>query len=316
MAGEWIAVDLALDQKPEVQELIDTTGEPVETVCFRLWKLWGWASMHCADGTARMTLPRLVRTCGGNEAFWLAVAAVGWLEIDETAATVAVPGWDRRFSQAAKARLQHADRSRAYEDRNPGRKAGVGPPGARAPDDPALTRRRGEENRISSSSAREASLEAGQAWRRLRLAWNTGASTDSRRRAWKPAEAPVGSEAVIEADGWLDAALEAIPRLAGCRYFDSPVTMTQFLLPGFVQKVLGGQYDSPKTQAKAARTAGDADRPPPRVDPAFEAARKATEEREAARREAEHRRLDAAADGDDLENVKRTVVAKLRQVAK
>ena len=54
MAGEWIAVDIALDQKPEVQELIDTTGRPVESVCFLLWKLWGWASMHCGDGTARM----------------------------------------------------------------------------------------------------------------------------------------------------------------------------------------------------------------------------------------------------------------------
>jgi hypothetical protein len=121
MAGEWIAYDLALPQKPEVQELIDTTGLPVQEVVFNLLNLWGWASMHCADGTARMTIPRLVRTCGATEDFWNAVASVGWLEIDETVATVAVPGWDRRFSQAAKSRAQQADRSRDHEERNPGR---------------------------------------------------------------------------------------------------------------------------------------------------------------------------------------------------
>jgi hypothetical protein len=122
MAGEWIAYDLALPAKPEVQELMDETGQPVEVVVYRLLQLWGWASMHCSDGTARMTLPRLVRTCGGDEAFWLAVASVGWLEIDETAATVAVPGWDRRFSQAAKSRAQHQDRAKAQNDREPERR--------------------------------------------------------------------------------------------------------------------------------------------------------------------------------------------------
>lgn len=52
---------------------------------------------------------------------------------------------------------------------------------------------------------------------------------------------------MIAASGWLEAALEAIPRLAGCRYFDSPVTLHQFTADGFVAKVLGGQYDAAKT---------------------------------------------------------------------
>ncbi len=154
MAGEWIAYDLALPQKPEVQELIDTTGLPVQEVVFNLLNLWGWASMHCADGTARMTVPRLVRTCGATEQFWNAVASVGWLEIDETDATVAVPGWDRRFSQAAKSRAQQADRSREHEERNPGRKRRQSDSDATASDDPTPDRRRGDEIRNSSSSAR------------------------------------------------------------------------------------------------------------------------------------------------------------------
>ena len=117
MAGEWIAVDIGLPEKPETQEVVDLTGQPVEVVVFRLLRLWGWAAMNSADGAARMTIPRLVRTCGADEAFWRAVESVGWLEIDETVATVAIPGWDRRFSQAAKSRLQAKDRENAYQDR-------------------------------------------------------------------------------------------------------------------------------------------------------------------------------------------------------
>ena len=248
MAGEWIAYDLALPAKPEVQELIDTTGHPVEVVVYRLLQLWGWASMHCADGTARMTLPRLVRTCGGDEAFWLAVAAVGWLEIDETAATVAVPGWDRRFSQAAKARLQHRDRAAAQEDSRGRLRDRAGAACAQAQAQPAPERRRGDKRRLESPPPppREAS-QPGEAWQRLRAAWNAGAVAGTRRRPWKPAEAPDGAGEVIEAAGWLDEALEAIPRLADCRYFDSPVTLIQFTRAGFVRKVLGGQYDAQRT---------------------------------------------------------------------
>jgi hypothetical protein len=291
MAGEWIAYDLALPAKPEVQELIDETGQPVEVVVYRLLQLWGWASMHCSDGTARMTLPRLVRTCGGDEAFWLAVASVGWLEIDETAATVAVPGWDRRFSQAAKSRAQHQDRAKAQNDREPERRRRAAVACAQAQAVPAPTRSRGEESGIPPPPREASPSEAGSnGWEALRAAWGSGPGA-----AWKPAAPPEPLADRLAEPGWLAEALEAIPRLRACRYFDTPVTLVQFCGHGFVQRVLGGQYDAPKTPKKPA---GGPDAPaPPRIDPAFEAAKAATLAREAARRAAEHARLDAQAAG-------------------
>ena len=268
MAGEWIAVDLSLPDKPEFQEIMDLTGRDEAWVEFLLIRMWGWASMHCADGTARMTMPRMVRTWGADEAFWRAVAAVGWLEIDETVATVAVPGWDRRFSQAAKARLQHRDRAAAQEDGRGRLRSSAGVPCAQAQAPPAPPRRRGEERRVEDPPPpRDASPVPAGHWERLRDAWNSGDTQNTRRRPWKPATAPDGIQTATDSPESLSAALEALERLRTCFYFTTPVPLTQFLLPGFIQRVLGGQYDSPKQSRQdrqdkppAASKWGDEDR--------------------------------------------------------
>jgi hypothetical protein len=249
MAGEWIAYDLALPDKPEVQELIDTTGLPVQDVVFNLLNLWGWASMHCADGTARMTITRLVRTCGATEDFWNAVASVGWLEIDQTAATVAVPGWDRRFSQAAKSRAQQADRSREYEERNPGRKRPASPSDGPPSDDPTPDRRRGDREEYLLHHPHEA-------WEKLRAAWNAG-----KGRKWTPSTPPDGWAERLAEPGWFDVAIEAIGRIGECRYFKTPMTLIQFVKPGWAHKVLGGSFDSPRGEQRG-RDFGNAPPPP------------------------------------------------------
>jgi hypothetical protein len=102
MAGEWFPVDVSLDTKPEVQELVDLTGEPVEVIVFRLLKLWGWVQLNTADGRFRSTPARLGRICGGDGPFWEAVAVVGWIIFDGE--TAQIPKWEERFGGAAKRR--------------------------------------------------------------------------------------------------------------------------------------------------------------------------------------------------------------------
>jgi hypothetical protein len=67
MAGEWIPIDCNLGTKPEVLELVDVTGEPVEAVVYRLIQLWSWASMNTADGSIRCTPARLRAVAGGTK---------------------------------------------------------------------------------------------------------------------------------------------------------------------------------------------------------------------------------------------------------
>ena len=102
MAAEWFPVDVSLDTKPEVQELVDLTGQPVEVIVFRLLKLWGWVQLNTADGRFRSTPARLGRICGGDASFWEAVASVGWIAFDGE--TAQIPKWEERFGGAAKRR--------------------------------------------------------------------------------------------------------------------------------------------------------------------------------------------------------------------
>ena len=112
MAGEWIPIDCNLGTKPEVLELVDVTGEPVEAIVYRLIQLWSWASMNTADGSIRCTPARLCAVAGGDETFWLAVEQVGWVSFD--CGHMTITGWDKRFSKSAKARL-HDNRRKSLE---------------------------------------------------------------------------------------------------------------------------------------------------------------------------------------------------------
>jgi hypothetical protein len=116
MAGEWIPIDCNLGTKPEVLELVDVTGEPVEVVAYRLIQLWSWAAMNTADGQIVATPRRLAAVAGGDEAFWLAVERVGWISF--VGSTLTICGWERRFSRAAKARATHAQRQDTYRRRS------------------------------------------------------------------------------------------------------------------------------------------------------------------------------------------------------
>jgi hypothetical protein len=254
MAGEWIPLDINLGDKPEVQELIDLTGQGVETVVYRLFQLWGWASLNTADGTVRATPGRLARVCGGDEEFWRAVEAVGWIVFDQAAGTAEIPGWGRRFSMAAKARACSADRQSRYRD---GR--------VTVHRDKSVTT--GEERReqvppppreaAQSRKKRTPPVSHPAGWTVLQEAWNAG--TGERWRSGTPPEQ--AADRLAEA-GWMDRATEAIGHLPKCRFFKTPVTLGQFCGSGFVDRVLGGQYDRPRDEPQA-RTPGRFDDKPP-----------------------------------------------------
>ena len=266
MAGEWVPYDVCLPQKPEVLELVDRTGLAADQVVGRLVMLWGWASLNSSDGSARMSVRLLARVCGGDEAFWFAVQDVGWLSIDADNGTVAIPGWERRFSKSAKSRaltqVRHeVDKASASTRPQRGRTA--------PPKESARALKRGDRGDRNSSSSPGSAAPGNQepaGWETLRKAWAAGTG-----RPWKLPDPPDKVADRLAEEGWFAKALAAIDGLPGCRYFRDPVTLPQLVAEGFVDKVLGGQFDNPREQ----RTGGQRqdDRPPPRVWDGDDAAR-------------------------------------------
>jgi hypothetical protein len=250
MAGEWIPYDVCTPRKPEVLELVDRTGLENATVVGRLQALWGYAALNSSDGTIRISVRLIAKECGGDEAFWREVESVGWLVIDAEGGTIGIPGWDSRFAKAAKSRSLSTVRhqvDKAGGATRPGRGRVAPPAGARR----ALER--GERrDRNSSSSPGDAALEEADtetpSWEALRAAWKAG-----KGRPWSlPAPPDKAAERLAE-PGWFAKALAAIEALPRCRYFRDPVTLPQLVAPGFVDRVLGGQFDNPRDQRPGGR---------------------------------------------------------------
>jgi hypothetical protein len=236
--------------------------------------LWGWAALNSSDGTARMSVRLLGRLCGGDEEFWREVESVGWLVIDGDNGTVAIPGWERRFSKSAKNRAMHAIRAGEAKASAPAgaQKRTGGCADAHPRVRKSALERRDREERNSSSSPGVAALEdqgSGPAgppgWGTLRKAWAAGTG-----RPWTLPDAPDKAADRLAEEGWFAKALAAIEALPRCRYFRDPVTLPQLLNAGFVDKVLGGQFDNPREQRPSGRPD---DRPPPQAWSGDDAAR-------------------------------------------
>ena len=205
MAGEWIPIDITLGSKPEVQELVDLTGQPVEVVVYRLLQLWGWASLNSADGTARATPARLARVCGGDEPFWLSVEAVGWISFDDQSVTISK--WGDRFSSAAKARA--VDRKR----KNPAKGDTFRKVSEKIPNEGGRnleeTRTTGEERREEKRRRREEAPSVARSVTAT-LVWNAVEGwqgiTDADRTAWATAYPAASLTAELaKASEWLRA---------------------------------------------------------------------------------------------------------------
>ena len=329
MAGEWIPIDIGLDEKPETLELIDVTGLSVEVVTYRLRKLWGWVSMNSDDGTVRATPGRLARMWGGDPDFWQAVETVGWIRFSPDG-TAEIPGWGRRFSQSAKARALHLERAgrarQASADGAPKRTKSARAECAGAHAVSALERTRGEERTIPPPPPPDVAADG----ETLRSAWNAAARAHPARL--KPYGGDILPAATMERlaePGWMQEALEAIQRLPGCRFFANPVPLAQFsgAKAGrrFTTKVLEQEFDDPRrVTASAGPRPGDERRPA--AESAAEWQRRAADPEAAKRRQeyldAKARKAEAAGEprrrpdpDDDFEAARAEVLRKLREGA-
>lgn len=102
MAGDWIKVEHATPDKPEVVKLADMLGIDQDAVVGKLLRLWIWADQQSVSGNAitvtNSFLDRLV-FCPG---FAVGLVKVGWL--NGRNGLLSIPNFDRHNGQTAKNR--------------------------------------------------------------------------------------------------------------------------------------------------------------------------------------------------------------------
>lgn len=115
MSGEWIPVESRTIGKPEIGKLMVATRRPRHEIFGLLIHFWIWAEEHTVDGKIDMPPSVLPDFIGADDAFWTAVAAVGWLEALEDGA-MRVPRADHWLTKGAKARLTRNRRQAKWRD--------------------------------------------------------------------------------------------------------------------------------------------------------------------------------------------------------
>jgi chorismate mutase len=109
MAGDWIKMEAATPDKPEVLAIAARMGwDDPDTAVGKLFRVWRWFDQHTTNGNAAGVTSALLDRIAGVTGFADAMRAVGWLIVTE--AGIELPNFDRHCGKTAKDRAQTAKR--------------------------------------------------------------------------------------------------------------------------------------------------------------------------------------------------------------
>jgi hypothetical protein len=153
MSADWyIPMRVGLPRDKKVLAISAKTGRSRHEVAGLLLDFWGWVTLESRDGhVPSVTKKVLCEAIGGDEAFWTAVEAVGWIFI--TPEEISVPDFDEWLGKVARVRLQanlRQQERRAKKKEEENGHALVTPP-SRSKRDKKATRHRDDMDRDTSS---------------------------------------------------------------------------------------------------------------------------------------------------------------------
>jgi hypothetical protein len=108
MAGDWIKVEVALPDKPEVWQMAGILGVDPDLVVGKLLKVWRWFDAHTESGNAVGVTYALVDSLTSVTGFAEAMVFVGWLEQRDR--SLCLPHFDRHNGKTSKDRALTAKR--------------------------------------------------------------------------------------------------------------------------------------------------------------------------------------------------------------
>lgn len=109
MAGDWIKMEAATPDKPEVLAITAKMGwDDPDLAVGKLFRVWRWFDQHTTDGNAVGVTKTLLDRIAGVTGFAEAMESVGWLAEHDDGITL--PNFEKHCGKTAKKRAQTANR--------------------------------------------------------------------------------------------------------------------------------------------------------------------------------------------------------------
>ena len=102
MAGDWIKIEHALPDKPEVMQMADLLGIDPDAVVGKLLRFWNWCDVQCVNGDALSVTKTFLDRITFCKNFAAAMIRVGWLV--EDGETLSIANFDRHNGKTSKLR--------------------------------------------------------------------------------------------------------------------------------------------------------------------------------------------------------------------
>jgi len=123
MAGDWIKLETATPDKPEVILISSILRLDQDAVTGKLVRLWCWADTNSVDGVGVRVTAAFIDRLTGKRGFAAALRQAGWLEGEDGA--LSFPGFCRHNGHSAKARAM--ERRKKQEQRNRDKSPDISP---------------------------------------------------------------------------------------------------------------------------------------------------------------------------------------------
>jgi len=116
MAGDWIKIQHALPDKPEVVKMAAELDIDQDAVVGKLIRLWVWADQQCAIGDALSVTEAFLNRITFCDRFAQSLRSVGWLTGD--AEELTLPNFSRHNGKTAKTRGNSQKRMESLRSRD------------------------------------------------------------------------------------------------------------------------------------------------------------------------------------------------------
>lgn len=124
MAGDWLKIERALPDKPEVWAIAAALDIDPDAVVGKLLRVWSWFDEQTESGNAPSVTKMLLDRRVGVTGFCDAMIQTGWMGDD--AETITLPNFDRHNGKTAKNRAVTAKRVARHKAKSNGHGNGKG----------------------------------------------------------------------------------------------------------------------------------------------------------------------------------------------